>query len=261
MEQVHKETLEQVENALPGRESIDLEIFGTEGIPESEVAAHNQRIMAEYAQKEADRRAASGQSNGPKKPKIDISKELDPEEIKKKLEAHKKAMASGGVTPVTPVGGSMSPGRSQSPGGFDAHASPQVAPPQISYVSRIFIRATWLDDADTGFLLFFVATGHQSSSSVSAGPVRHVATQYISTAAERVSAATQYVPASASERVPAPVLRTASPSQHLRRSSVRAALPTAAATASCSVRSWWWTSAAVQWLSATACCLWCAAVQ
>ncbi|KAF8248919.1 hypothetical protein K440DRAFT_641623 [Wilcoxina mikolae CBS 423.85] len=132
MEQVHKETLEQVENALPGRESIDLEIFGTEGIPESEVAAHNQRIMAEYAQREADRRAASGQSNGPKKPKIDISKELDPEEIKRKLEAHKKAMASGGVTPVTPVG-NMSPGRSQSPGGFDAHGSPQVPPPQVSY--------------------------------------------------------------------------------------------------------------------------------
>lgn len=134
MEQVHKESLEQVENALPGRESIDLEIFGTEGIPESEVLAHNQRIMADYAQKEADRRAASGQSNGPKKPKIDISKELDPEEIKRKLEAHKKAMASGGVTPVTP-GGNMSPGRSQSPAGHDPHAAPQVPPPQVSYVS------------------------------------------------------------------------------------------------------------------------------
>jgi hypothetical protein len=137
MEQVHKETLEQVENALPGRESIDLEIFGTEGIPESEVAAHNQRIMAEYAQKEADRRAASGQSNGPKRPKIDISKEIDPEEIKKKLEAHKKAMASGGATPVTPVGGNLSPGRSQSPAGFDTHGSPQV-PSQVSYVSASF---------------------------------------------------------------------------------------------------------------------------
>jgi hypothetical protein len=137
MEQVHKETLEQVENALPGRESIDLEIFGTEGIPESEVAAHNQRIMAEYAQKEADRRAASGQSNGPKKPKIDISKEIDPEEIKKKLEAHKKAMASGGATPVTPVGGNPSPGRSQSPAGFDTQGSSQV-PPQVSYVSVPF---------------------------------------------------------------------------------------------------------------------------
>ncbi|KAL7273740.1 hypothetical protein RUND412_003379 [Rhizina undulata] len=135
MEQVHKETLDAVENALPGRESIDLEIFGTEGIPESEVAAHNQRILAEVAQREADRRAASGQ-NGPKRPKIDIQKELDPEEIKKKLEAHKKAMAAGGAASAAgtpgPVG-SMSPGRSQSPGqAFDNLASPQV-PPQGPY--------------------------------------------------------------------------------------------------------------------------------
>ncbi len=128
MEQVHKETLEAVDNAIPGRESVDLEIFGTEGIPDNEVAAHNQRIMAEFAQKEADRRAASGQGSGaPKRPKIDISKELDPEEIKKKLEAHKKAMASGGATPATPAD-VMSPGRSQSPGGFDN------PPPQAPYV-------------------------------------------------------------------------------------------------------------------------------
>jgi hypothetical protein len=134
MEQVHKETLEQVENALPGRESIDLEIFGTEGIPETEVAAHKQRIMAEFAQQDADRRAASGQSNGPKKPKIDISKELDPEEIKRKLEAHKKAMASGGLTPIAPSA-NMSPGRSHSPVAFD---TPQV-PPQGPYVRVLFL--------------------------------------------------------------------------------------------------------------------------
>lgn len=95
MEQVHKETLEQVENAIPGREGVDLEIFGTEGIPEQDVAAHNQRILQEYARAEDAKRAASGQSNGPKKPKIDLEKELDPEEIKRKLEAHKRAMAAG----------------------------------------------------------------------------------------------------------------------------------------------------------------------
>ncbi|RPA97492.1 hypothetical protein L873DRAFT_1790980 [Choiromyces venosus 120613-1] len=120
MEQVHKEQLEAVDNALPGRESIDLEIFGTEGIPENEVNAHNQRILAAVAQREADRRAASGQSgNAPKRPKVDISKDLDPENIKKKLEAHKKAMAAaaagagpGGMSPVSAVVG----GRSASPG-------------------------------------------------------------------------------------------------------------------------------------------------
>ncbi|TGZ80625.1 hypothetical protein EX30DRAFT_378434 [Ascodesmis nigricans] len=123
MEQVHKETLEQVENALPGRESVDLEIFGTEGIPESEVAAHNQRIIAEHARKEADKRAASGQSNGPKRPKIDIAKELDPEEIKRKLQEHKRAMQSGSATPVT-AGVSPAP---------DAQASPQVPPVGSTY--------------------------------------------------------------------------------------------------------------------------------
>lgn len=131
MEQVHKETLEQVENALPGRESVDLEIFGTEGIPESEVAAHNQRILSEYARKEADKRAASGQSNGPKRPKIDIAKELDPEEIKRKLQEHKRAMASGGGTPVT---SGASPAQANSPTMMDTQASPQAPPTGPTYV-------------------------------------------------------------------------------------------------------------------------------
>ncbi|KAG0131194.1 hypothetical protein HOY82DRAFT_608364 [Tuber indicum] len=136
MEQVHKEQLEAVDNALAGRESIDLEIFGTEGIPESEVNAHNQRILAAVAQREADRRAASGQSgNAPKRPKVDISRDLDPENIKKKLEAHKKAMAAaaagggvagagpGGVSPASAVvdGRSASPGKA---GGYEQQQPP-----------------------------------------------------------------------------------------------------------------------------------------
>lgn len=138
MEQVHKEQLEAVDNAIPGRESIDLEIFGTEGIPESEVAAHNQRILSAFAQREADRRAGSGQSgSGTKRQKLDISKDLDPEEIKKKLEAHKKAMAAAAAgasnNVVTPgPQGSMSPGRSASPGQGAYEA--QGSPPQGVYV-------------------------------------------------------------------------------------------------------------------------------
>lgn len=134
MEQVHKEQLEAVDNAIPGRESIDLEIFGTEGIPESEVAAHNQRILSAFAQREADRRAGSGQSgSGAKRQKLDISKDLDPEEIKKKLEAHKKTMAAAaaGNNVATP-GPPGSPGRSASPG-QGAYES-QGSPPQGTYV-------------------------------------------------------------------------------------------------------------------------------
>ncbi|KAI5851418.1 hypothetical protein DFP73DRAFT_154124 [Morchella snyderi] len=141
MEQVHKEQLEAVDNAIPGRESIDLEIFGTEGIPESEVAAHNQRILSAFAQREADRRAGSGQPGaGSKRPKIDISKDLDPDEIKKKLEAHKKAMAAAaqGTSGNGAVTGPQSPGRSASPGqgAYEAQGSPpQGAYPQVQATS------------------------------------------------------------------------------------------------------------------------------
>ncbi|KAF9572783.1 hypothetical protein BGW38_008487, partial [Lunasporangiospora selenospora] len=38
--QVHKETINVVPNALPGRESVDLEIYGMEGIPEEDQIAY-----------------------------------------------------------------------------------------------------------------------------------------------------------------------------------------------------------------------------
>lgn len=43
MNQVHKETLTTVENSLPNRAGLEVEIFGMEGIPEDVVQAHNQR--------------------------------------------------------------------------------------------------------------------------------------------------------------------------------------------------------------------------
>ncbi|CAI7890993.1 unnamed protein product [Closterium sp. NIES-54] len=39
--QVHKENLTKVPNARPGRESVEIEIFGMEGIPPEAIAAHN----------------------------------------------------------------------------------------------------------------------------------------------------------------------------------------------------------------------------
>ena len=38
--QVHKETVSQVPNAVPGRNNIEVEIFGMEGIPEADRIAH-----------------------------------------------------------------------------------------------------------------------------------------------------------------------------------------------------------------------------
>ncbi|KAG9621158.1 hypothetical protein KCU64_g21372, partial [Aureobasidium melanogenum] len=44
MNQVHKENLTTVENALPNRSAPDIEIFGMEGIPDDVMQQHNQRV-------------------------------------------------------------------------------------------------------------------------------------------------------------------------------------------------------------------------
>lgn len=122
MNQVHKETLTSVDNSLPNRQGLEVEIFGMEGIPEDVSQAHNQRIIAGFYQAEAERRAATGnpgpgaQAGGqPKKPKFE-----SPSDFKKRLAEHKARKAeqaaggsSGGNTP----GAQHSP-LGQSPGSF-----------------------------------------------------------------------------------------------------------------------------------------------
>ena len=128
MSQVHKETLTAVDNALPNRVGLDIEIFGMEGIPEDIVQQHHQRVLTNYHQAQVDRQAATGNNtqngstpNAPKKPKVEgIS------DIKARLAAHKAAKlaaeqgegtSSGGNTPNTP-------------------AAAQLAQPQTATVSR-----------------------------------------------------------------------------------------------------------------------------
>lgn len=121
MSQVHKEQLTAIENALPNRAGLDVEIFGMEGVPEDVIQAHNQRVLTQFQQAEAERRAATGNpapgsSSGsqPKKPKLE-----SPADLKKRLAEHKAKLAeraaggsSGDVTPVG-VGQSM-----QTPAGY-----------------------------------------------------------------------------------------------------------------------------------------------
>ena len=40
MLQVHKENIDKVPNAIPGRYDIEVEIYGMEGIPEKDLLAH-----------------------------------------------------------------------------------------------------------------------------------------------------------------------------------------------------------------------------
>lgn len=110
MSQVHKENLTAVDNALPNRAGLDIEIFGMEGIPEDIVQQHQQRVLTQFHQAQADRQAATGNNAGNgggnnvnKKPKLEQVSDL-----KKRLAEHKAAKlaaeqdgggSSGNVTP------------------------------------------------------------------------------------------------------------------------------------------------------------------
>ena len=126
MTQVHKETLTSIENALPNRSNLDVEIFGSEGIPEDVKQSHQQRVLQQFAQAEAERRAATGNPGpggtaaapgGVKKPKFEA-----PSDLKKRLAEHKAKKAaedatgvnSGNATPLAGAQGSPSPALGQS---------------------------------------------------------------------------------------------------------------------------------------------------
>ncbi|KAK7953678.1 hypothetical protein PG988_014372 [Apiospora saccharicola] len=133
MNQVHKESLSHVENALPNRQGLDVEIFGMEGIPEDVVQQHNQRIIQNFYQAQADRYAATGNpppgqggKNPPKKLKVE-----NPDDIKKRLAEHRARIAAqkaagGAPTHTPPVGApdGQSPAQSASPGTFNSPFPP-----------------------------------------------------------------------------------------------------------------------------------------
>lgn len=116
MSQVHKEQLTAVENALPNRSSLDVEIFGMEGVPEDIIQGHNQRVITQFQQAEVERQAVTGNpppgttSGGQqpaKKPKLESAADL-----KKRLAEHKakkaEMRAGGSSGEATPVGAGQS---------------------------------------------------------------------------------------------------------------------------------------------------------
>ena len=124
MNQVHKETLTSVDNSLPNRQGLEVEVFGTEGIPDDVRQAHDQRIIAAYYQAEAERRAATGnpapggsQGGQAKKPKFE-----SPADLKKRLAEHKakkaEQTANGSSGGNTPMEGMVQSPMGQSPGAY-----------------------------------------------------------------------------------------------------------------------------------------------
>jgi hypothetical protein len=85
MNQVHKEQLSAVENALPNRQGLEVEIFGMEGIPDDVVQIHNQRMLQQFYEAQAERRAKSGNLAPGEESKRKKIKFESPEELKKRL--------------------------------------------------------------------------------------------------------------------------------------------------------------------------------
>ncbi|KAE8145468.1 hypothetical protein BDV25DRAFT_164641 [Aspergillus avenaceus] len=122
MSQVHKEQLSAVDNALPNRSSLEVEIFGMEGVPDDIIQTHNQRVVTQFHQAEAERQAQTG--NPPagsgvggqpaKRPKLENVSDL-----KKRLAEHKakkaEARTDGSSGEATPVGAGQTSTFGQSP--------------------------------------------------------------------------------------------------------------------------------------------------
>jgi len=120
LQQVHKETLHKIDQAIPGREGVTPEIFGMCGVPEDLLYERKQRIMNQYFKLEAERRARTG--NPPpgtvtgSEPRAKRAKTETPEELKARLAEHRAKRAamrnSQGQTDAStsaPTPGSISP--------------------------------------------------------------------------------------------------------------------------------------------------------
>ncbi|EFX04634.1 c2h2 finger domain containing protein [Grosmannia clavigera kw1407] len=109
MNQVHKETLVRVENAIEGREGLDVEIFGMEGVPEAAATQHNNEILQGFQKDRASRQAVTGNPQpgqpGVQRPAKKIRIE-SADELKHRLaeyraqEGARKAAAAAGPPPA-----------------------------------------------------------------------------------------------------------------------------------------------------------------
>ncbi|KFA72073.1 hypothetical protein S40288_02304 [Stachybotrys chartarum IBT 40288] len=107
MNQVHKEALTLVENALPNRQNLDVEIFGMEGIPQDALDQHRNRIIQNFYQAQEDRRLATGNPlPGQAMKRKKITYETGDEILKRLAEfraTRKNAPASGAMEGVVPT--------------------------------------------------------------------------------------------------------------------------------------------------------------
>lgn len=108
MNQVHKETLSHVENAIPGRQGLDIEIFGMEGVPQEIIDQHNQQVTHKHFEEEQERARISGNpvrglySNGSAPPNKRPKVKETVDEIKARAAKYREDKKNG-ILPTLPV--------------------------------------------------------------------------------------------------------------------------------------------------------------
>ena len=101
LNQVHKEQLNEVENALPERKTLGVEIFGMEGIPEDVKQRHDKRVAEEYWEEQASRRQATGNPPTGSKEALAAkpSKFGDDDDLIKRFKEHMARVQNGEAPP------------------------------------------------------------------------------------------------------------------------------------------------------------------
>ncbi|KAH7066092.1 RING-6 protein [Paraphoma chrysanthemicola] len=108
MNQVHKENLTHVENANPGRQGLEIEIFGMEGVPAEIIDQHNQQVTQAHFAEEAERARLTGNpirgayTNGtaPPNKRAKVTETL--EEIEQRADKYRTDRKNG-VLPLPPA--------------------------------------------------------------------------------------------------------------------------------------------------------------
>ncbi|KAF1916654.1 hypothetical protein BDU57DRAFT_548316 [Ampelomyces quisqualis] len=108
MNQVHKENLTHVENANPGRQGLEIEIFGMEGVPAEIIDQHNQQVTQAHFQEEQERARLTGNpvrgefTNGTAPPNKRKKVNETLEEIQARAEQYREDRKNG-ILPVQPM--------------------------------------------------------------------------------------------------------------------------------------------------------------
>ncbi|KAI1300653.1 hypothetical protein EDD11_006075 [Mortierella claussenii] len=121
--QVHKETISIVPNAMPGRETVDLEIYGMEGIPEEDMIAYNAKQDA------SDNHASKRHKIG------STAVEFSEEDLQSQLAAHRAMMQAAAAPSTGTTELSVAPGVVPTPPGMPVPPHPPgamgVGPPHM----------------------------------------------------------------------------------------------------------------------------------